>query len=148
MERFDKVKNSVKEKYVYSGYRITFDGNDDWSFGNDSARNVIILGVDNSSSYYSDNCKNNFLILGEGPTFGLNGRFGSTEKPFRINFTKANTQFCLSLHYNHDNNYLFVNGKKYLNIKLGIKISVFQLNFAWGVFLIDLVLLSQEKYCK
>ena len=28
--------------------------------------NVRIFGVDNSSSYHSDNRKNNFLTLGEG----------------------------------------------------------------------------------
>ena len=27
---------------------------------------------------------------------------------FSTNFTKANKKFCLSLHYNADNNYLFV----------------------------------------
>ena len=58
--------------------------------------------------------KNNFLILGEGPNCGINGSFGSPEKKFSINFTKANTKFCLSLHYSVDNSYLFVNGKKNL----------------------------------
>ena len=74
------VKNSDKEKYVYGGYRIIFDSEGEWSFGNDYARNVIIFGVNNSSSFHSDNHKNNFLILGEGPTFGINGSFGSPEK--------------------------------------------------------------------
>ena len=41
------VKNSYKEKYVYSGYGITFDSGVSWSFDNDFARNVIIFGVDN-----------------------------------------------------------------------------------------------------
>ena len=31
---------------------------------------------------------------------------------YSINFTKANTKFCLSLHYNRVNRYLFVNGKE------------------------------------
>ena len=31
---------------------------------------------------------------------------------FSINFSKVNTKFCLSLHYDADNSYLFVNGKK------------------------------------
>ena len=65
----------------------------------------------NSSSSHADNRKNNFLILGQGATFWINGKFGSPEKKFSINFTKANTKFCLSLHYNVDNSYLFVNGK-------------------------------------
>ena len=51
-----------------------------WSFYNDFTRNVIIFSVDNSSSSHSDNRKNNFLILSEGPTYGINGGFGSPEK--------------------------------------------------------------------
>ena len=31
---------------------------------------------------------------------------------YSINFTKVNTKFCLSLHYNGANSYLFVNGKE------------------------------------
>ena len=44
------------------------------------ARNVVIFGIDNSSPSLSDNCRNNFLILGEGPTSDYNGSFGSPEK--------------------------------------------------------------------
>ena len=29
---------------------------------------------------------------------------------YQINFTKANTKFCLILHYNRGNSYIFVNG--------------------------------------
>ena len=108
------VKNSDKEKYVYSGYGKTFDSAGLWSFDNDFARNVIIFGVNNSSSSHSDNRKNNFLILNEGETYGINGKFGSPEKNFSINVTKANTKFYLSLHYNADKSYLFVYGKKNL----------------------------------
>ena len=43
------VKNSDKENCVYTGYRIIFDSAGFWSFDNDTARNVIILSVDNSS---------------------------------------------------------------------------------------------------
>ena len=42
------VENSNKEKYVYSHYGITFDSAGSWSFDNDSARNVINFGVNNS----------------------------------------------------------------------------------------------------
>ena len=49
------MKNSDKEKYVYSGYGITFDSAGSWVFDNNFARNVIIFGVDNSSSFHSDN---------------------------------------------------------------------------------------------
>ena len=76
------VKNSDKEKYVYSGYGITFDSASSWSFDNNFARNVISFGVDNSSSFHSGNRKNNFLILGECPTYGNNGSLGSPGKKF------------------------------------------------------------------
>ena len=111
------VQNSDKEKYVYSGYGKTFNSASSWSFDNDAARNVIIFGVDNSSSPHVDNRKNNFLVLGEGPTFVINGSFGSPNKMFSINFSKSNTKFCLSFHYNADNCYLFVNEKEIFKFK-------------------------------
>ena len=87
------VKNSDKEKYVYSGYVIAVDRRDEWSFGSNYARNIIISGVDNSSSSHTDNLTNIFLILGEGYTFGINGNFGAPENNFSINFSKSNTKF-------------------------------------------------------
>ena len=33
------------------------------------------------------------------------------------NFTVANKTFCLSLHYNSDDSYLFVNGKEFIKFK-------------------------------
>ena len=52
------VKNSDKEMYVYSGFRITFDSACLCSFGND------YYGVDNSSSSHADdNYNNNFSCL-------------------------------------------------------------------------------------
>ena len=33
------------------------------------------------------------------------------------NFTVSNKNFCLSLHYNGDNSYLFVNSKEVINFK-------------------------------
>ena len=66
------VKNSDKEKYVYSCYGMVFDGKVEWSFDKDYARNVRTFGVDNSSLCDADNLKNNLLVLGEGNTFGIN----------------------------------------------------------------------------
>ena len=60
--------------FAYSGYGIAFGSTCSWSFNNEFAKNVIIFGVDNSSSSYSD-----FLILGEGLTGCINGRFESPE---------------------------------------------------------------------
>ena len=65
-----------------------------------------------SSSTKIDNKGKDILILGIGPTQGLGKHSLSAEKMHSINFTKVNTKFCLSLHYNGANSYLFVNGTK------------------------------------
>ena len=57
----------------------------------------------------NNNWKNNFLVLGKGPTQGINDSTGSLEKKLSINFSKANKKYCLSLHYNSDESYLYVN---------------------------------------
>ena len=61
------------------------------------------------------------LTIAKVTFYGINGSFRSPGKKISIDFTKANTTICLSLHYNADNSYLFVNGKKSLNLKRTIK---------------------------
>ena len=51
------------------------------------------------------------------PTYGINGSFRSPEKKVDVNFTQSNWTICLSLHFNADNNYLFVNGKEIFKFK-------------------------------
>ena len=106
-----KIAKNDKEKYVYSGYRKAFDGKSSWSFNHNFAGNVIIFGVDNSSSSYAYNLKKDFLILGQEGTIGINSSFGAPNK-IPIDFSKAKTKICLSFHYNSGNSYLFVNEKK------------------------------------
>ena len=53
--------------------------------------------------------KKYFLSIGEGPTQGINDTASAAEKKFSTNFSKANTKVCLSLHYNDDGSYLYVN---------------------------------------
>ena len=53
--------------------------------------------------------KKNILILGEGFTQGLDNTAIYAEKLYSINFTEKTKKFCLSLHYNGSNSYLFVN---------------------------------------
>ena len=57
-----------------------------------------------------DNKKKHILILGEGHTQGLDDRTLTAERKYSINFTEHNKNFCLSLHYNGTNSYIFVNG--------------------------------------
>ena len=56
-----------------------------------------------SSSTKIDNKRKDILILRKGPTQGLREHSLSAEKIYSINFTKVNTKFCLSLHYNGEN---------------------------------------------
>ena len=49
------------------------------------------------------------------PTQGLEHTL-SAEKMHSINLTKNNKKKCLSLHDNEQNNYLFVNGTKIINL--------------------------------
>ena len=53
--------------------------------------------------------KKKTLVLGIGPTQGLE-HIITAEKMYSINFTVTNKKYCLSLHYNGANSYLFVNG--------------------------------------
>ena len=50
-----------------------------------------MFGVDATSSTRTESCKNNFLVLSEGPTGDIKGRIGAAEKKFSINFSKAKT---------------------------------------------------------
>ena len=92
----------------YSGYGIGFDRKGIFSIGDRVGKNVIIFGVDMSSSPYVDNKKNDILILRKGSTQGLE-HILAAEKLYSINLTKIKTKFCLSLHYYEANSYLFVN---------------------------------------
>ena len=70
-----------------------------------------------SSSIHANNRTESIIILGEGFTQGLDDTTLYAEKTFSINFTKTNTKFCLSLHYNVANSYLFVNGIEVVKFK-------------------------------
>ena len=87
-----------------------------FSIGDEIGRNVIIFGVDMGSSPHIDNQKKDILILRKGPTQGLEDTLAA-EKLYSINFTKENTNFCLSLHYNAVNSYLFVTGTEIIKFK-------------------------------
>ena len=69
-----------------------------------------------SSSVDIDNKKKNILVLGIGPTQGLEHTL-TAEKMYSINFTVTKKKFCLSLHYNGANSYLFVNGTEIYKFK-------------------------------
>ena len=56
------MRNTIKSKFTYNGRGIAFDGEVSWSFGN-----AVIFGGDNSSASHTNNKKNKFVVLDEGP---------------------------------------------------------------------------------
>ena len=111
------TKHPDIDQYKYSECGIGFGRRGQCSFGNGFGRDCILFGVDMSSSVHVDNKKKDILILGKGPTQGLDGTTLTAEKLYSIHFTENNKKFCLSLHYNGANSYLFVNDTKFINLK-------------------------------
>ena len=111
------TKNADIDKYRYSGYRIGFDRKSSFSFPSGGfGPNVLIFGADKSSSSHIDNKKKDILVLGKGPIQGLEHTLAA-EKMYSINFTATKKKFCVSLHYNGGNSYLFVNGTEIYKFK-------------------------------
>ena len=65
-----------------------------------------------SSSVHANNKNKDILILGKGQTQGLDNTTLTTESEYSINFSRSQRKFCLSLHYNGSNSFLFVNATK------------------------------------
>ena len=61
-----------------------------------------------SSSSHIDNKKKDLLVLGKGPTQGLEHTL-IAERMYAINFTVTRKKFGLNLHYNGVNSYFFIN---------------------------------------
>ena len=125
------TKNTDIDKYGYSGYGIGFDRRSSFSFpGGGFGQNIIIFGEDMSTSPHIDNKKKDILILGRGPTQGLEHTL-TAEKMYSIHFTVTKKLFDLCLHYNGANSYLFVNGTESYKFKA----KLWQVHCAWEIFL-------------
>ena len=72
--------------------------------------------MDASGSIHVSNRANNILVLGKSLT-QINNTTVYAEKMYSINFSSTKKRFSLSLHYNGDNSYLFVNGKEIVRFK-------------------------------
>ena len=107
------IKNADVEKYKYSGYGIRFNSQLYFSLpDNTMERNVITFGANMNSSVHIDNKGRYILILGEGLKQGLDDTTLAAETKYSFNFTQSDRSFCLSLHYNGSNSFLFVNATK------------------------------------
>ena len=77
------TKNADIDKYKYSAYEIGFDWHGGFSSrGIGLGSNLIIFGEDMSSSTKIDNRKNDILILGKGPTQGLEHTLSAEKNVF------------------------------------------------------------------
>ena len=111
---------SGTDKNKYEGYGICFDYGDDFSIGNiTNGKNVLIFGVDFSgiSTIHSTNKANSIYVLGRGFVQVINDTTIYAENMHSLNFTERGKKFVLSLHYNGNNSYLFVNGTQELKFK-------------------------------
>ena len=112
------TKNSDIDKYKYGGYGIDFDSKGTFSHPTGNfGQNAIIFGADMSSSAHDNNKTRNILVLGKDFIQGIDGTAIYAEKMYSINFSATRTRLCLSLHYNGDNSYLFVNFKEIIKFK-------------------------------
>ena len=111
-------KNADTSKYKYKGYGICFDEGGSFSKGNISnGKNVLIFGVDESSLIHANNKANNIYVMGDLFVQGIYDTALYAEKIYSQNFTQPRKKFVLSLHYNGNVSYLFVNGKQELKFK-------------------------------
>ena len=112
------TKNADTSKYKYEGYGICFDEGGTFSIGDiRNGRNVLIFGVHESSLTHANNKANNIFVMGDGFVQGIHDTTLYVEKIYNQNFTQPNKKFVLSLHYNDNDSYLFINGKQELKFK-------------------------------
>ena len=115
---------SDSDKNNYKGYGINFDERSEFSHTiiedghahTKDAGNVLVFGSDMSFSVHATNRANHIYLMGTGLTQG-NDTTIYAEKNFYRNFTDFSKKFVLSLHYNGNNSYLFVNGRQELKFK-------------------------------
>ena len=112
------TKNADPDKYKYSSCDIGFDSRLVFSWTDESTgKDIIIFGVDNSSSVHIDGRNKNILVLAEGPTQGLDNAAITGKSRHPINFIESEKRFVFSLHYNGSNRFLFINAVKMYQFK-------------------------------
>ena len=119
------TRNADTSKYDYKGYGICFDERS--QFGHTiteggrahttNGRNVLIFGADMSFSVHKTNRANHLYVMGDGFTQGIHDTTLYVEKNYYRNFTDPGKKSMLSLLYNGDDSYLFVNGRQELKFK-------------------------------
>ena len=123
-------KNTIKSKFTYDSQRVAF---------NEKVHGVLEMALLEMLWFLVLIIVHhlvlilggiNFLVLGEDPTQGINDSNGVEEKRISFNLSKANTKFCLSLHYNGDESYLYLDKTKIYKFKTKDNITWY--NFCLG----------------
>ena len=115
-----KITKNARDtsKHKYEGYGICFHEGGTCSKVNiNNGKNVLIFGVQESSLVHANNKANNIYVIADLFVQGINDTTLYAEKIYSQNFTAVDKKFVLSLHYNSDDSYLFVNGKQELKFK-------------------------------
>ena len=121
------TKNATdNSKNNYKGYGICFDERSQFSHTitedgrahTTNGRNVLIFGVDMSFSTHATYRANHIYLMGDGLTQGINNTTLYAEKNYWRNFTDPGKKFIISLHYNGDESYFFVNGRQEIKFKV------------------------------
>ena len=116
--KITNTTNSDTDKWQYSGYGVGFDSTGSFTHPDGgNGKNVIIFVADLGNSLHATNQTQSVLVLGHGLIQKINDSTIYAEKMYSPNFTADNKMFCLGLHYNGDNSYLFVNGKEVTKFK-------------------------------
>ena len=113
------TKNATDtSKHKYEEYVISLDEGGTFSKRRiNNGRNVLIFGVHESSLVHANNKANNIYVMGDLFVQGINDTTWYAEEMYSQNFTAVNQKFVLSLHYNGDDSYLFLNVKQELKFK-------------------------------
>ena len=117
--KIGNTKNTLHYRYydaigVFFNARSGYGGN-----GLNEHRNLILYGADMKNSSHTTNKKHRLYILGKIFTQRL--QYGATiyaEHDYvKVNGTQVNKKFILSIHYNGDNLYMFINGVQKFKLK-------------------------------
>ena len=103
------TKNADTSKYNYEGYGICFDESEEFTH--------VRKRGNMSFSKHANNKANNIYVMGKDYIQKINDTKTYAEKMYYSNFTDPGEKFVLSLHYNDNNTYLYVNGNQELKFK-------------------------------
>lgn len=93
--RVDKKGNKDRKKWIYHGKGIAMDTAESFSMGSQGlAFNIVLFGVDNTSSKHPTNLKHHFMILDNCNTQLVENVDSIPEKSLAINMTYPGNNLC------------------------------------------------------